>query len=307
MQQPIFNVNRPETLRFHERLRALMDEYPATVTVGEIGVQLAGSRNLAEYTAPGRLHMAYSFDLLGPDPTARHIRGVVEKAARDGATWTSWSFSNHDVTRVLSRFGMPAEAAPTMVQLLACLRGTPTLYQGEELGLTEADVPYEKLRDPYGRRFWPAFRGRDGCRTPMPWQRTAPNAGFSDAEPWLPVPAEHAAAAVDLQEDDPASPLARTRAFLAWRRGERVLYDGDIRFLEGGDEVLAFTRTHDDGAGLLCCFNLTGAAATLTMRGPAPPTAHPAGVSGGRVEGGRIQLAPWGAYIGRLEGGRDHG
>jgi alpha-glucosidase len=307
MQQPIYNVNRPETLAFHERLRALMDEYPATVTVGEIGVQLTGSRSLADYTAPGRLHMAYSFDLLEPDVTARHISEVLQKTERDGATWTAWSFSNHDVMRAPTRFGAPPVAAPTLVQLLACLRGTPTLYQGEELGLAEADVPFEKLKDPYGRRFWPAYRGRDGARTPMPWRHDAKNAGFSAGEPWLPVPPDHAAAAVDVQENDPASPLSRTRAFLAWRRGERVLYDGSIRFLDAGEAILAFTRTDEAGAGLLCAFNLTPAEATLTLRGDAPPTAHAHGVAGGEAEGGRIRFSPWGAYIGRLEGGHHHG
>jgi len=305
MQQPVYNVNRPETLLFHERLRKLMDEYPATVAVGEIGVQLTSSRNLADYTAPGRLHMAYSFDLLGPDVTAPHIRAVLEKTERDGATWTSWSFSNHDVMRAATRFGAPPEATPMLIQLLACLRGTPTLYQGEELGLCEAEVPFERLRDPYGRRFWPSYRGRDGCRTPMPWQANAPNAGFSPAEPWLPVPADHAAAAVDAQEDDPGSPLARTRAFLAWRRGERVLYTGRIAFLDCGDAALAFTRTDGHGAGLLCAFNLTGAETTITLRATAPPTAHAHGVTGGRADGACIRLAPWGAFIGRLEGGND--
>jgi alpha-glucosidase len=307
MQQPIYNVNRPETLHFHERLRALMDEYPATTAIGEIGVQLTGSRNLADYTAPGRLHMAYSFDLLGPDGTPAHIRQVVEKAEHDGATWTSWSFSNHDVPRVASRFGVPAEATPVLIQLLACLRGTPTLYQGEELGLSNVDVPYDKLQDPYGRRFWPSYRGRDGCRTPMPWRQDARNAGFSTAEPWLPIPEDHRAAAVDGQENDPASPLSRIRAFLAWRRGEPVLYTGGIRFLDAGDAIIAFTRTDETGAGLMCVFNLTDGGATVTLRGSAPPSAHAHGVAGGLAEEGRIRLDPWGAFIGRLEGGNANG
>jgi alpha-glucosidase len=307
MQQPIYNVNRPETLAFHERLRAVMHEYPATVAVGEIGVQLEGARSLADYTAPGRLHMAYSFDLLGPEGSARHIRAVVEGAERNGATWTSWSFSNHDVVRVATRFGVPAHATPMLTQLLCCLRGTPTLYQGEELGLCEADIPHERLRDPYGRRFWPAFRGRDGCRTPMPWRRDARHAGFSLAEPWLPVPDDHVAAAVDVQAADPGSPLSRTRAFLHWRRGEAALMDGAIAFLEADEPVLAFTREGAGAHGLLCVFNLSGAGTTFAPRRGVPPSAQAPGVTGGRAEGDRIVLAPYGAFIGRLEEGGTRG
>ncbi|MEM8853792.1 MAG: alpha-glucosidase [Pseudomonadota bacterium] len=302
MQQPIFSVNRPETLAFHERLRAVMDEYPGTVTVGELGARLEGGTELADYTAPKRLHMAYSFDLLGDTFTAGHIRKTVEHAEAAGATWSSWPFSNHDVKRVVSRFGVGTKAAPMLIQLLTCLRGTPTLYQGEELGLPEADVPYEKLRDPYGLAFWPAFKGRDGCRTPIPWEADRPNAGFSEGEPWLPVPDDHAALAVSAQAADPASPLNRTRAFLSWRKDRRPLLEGDIVFHDAPEPVLAFTRLPPAGANdaerLLCLFNLGESPLEVDTRLPDLGDAGADGIDGTNLGGGKVRLEPYGAFIG---------
>src|SRR5690606_1905771 len=146
-----------------------------------------------------------NFNLLGSTFSPAHIRKTLtdfEAAAGEG--WPSWAFSNHDVRRVVSRWGGEGEPgfARMLVALLVALRGTAFLYQGEELGLPEADLPRERLVDPYGIAFWPDFKGRDGCRTPMPWRRDAPHAGFSTAEPWLPVPDAHRALAVDLQAAD---------------------------------------------------------------------------------------------------------
>ncbi|TIP69405.1 MAG: alpha-glucosidase, partial [Mesorhizobium sp.] len=99
-----------------------------------------------------------------------------------------------------------------------CLRGSICLYQGEELGLEEAELAFEDLRDPYGIRFWPGFKGRDGCRTPMVWEKGAENAGFSTGKPWLPIPESHRARAVDVQNGEAKSVLASYRAMLALRR-----------------------------------------------------------------------------------------
>ena len=161
------------------------------------------------------------------DDVERHI----------GLGWASYSMSNHDVTRAVSRFGpsnQTQDLQPLITAILCSLRGTICLYQGEELGLTEADLAFEDLRDPYGINFFPAFKGRDGCRTPMPWRGTAPCAGFSTGKPWLPVPIDHLALAVDRQEGDPNSVLNRTRTYLRWRRAQPALQTGDIAFLEAG-------------------------------------------------------------------------
>lgn len=233
------------------------------MTVGEVGDGARSLKTVAAYTADNdKLNMCYTFDLLGPDFTASHIRGAVDgfqKAVTDG--WVCWAFSNHDVIRHLTRFAENVEEQTRVAKLAICvlasLRGSICLYQGEELALTEADLAFEDLRDPYGIRFWPAFKGRDGCRTPMVWETGKPHAGFTTAEkPWLPVPYVHAMLAADGQERKPDSVLNHYKAMLAFRRSHSCLRDGAMEFLETNQDVLVFTR-HKNGERLLFVFNLT--------------------------------------------------
>ncbi|THV21337.1 alpha-glucosidase family protein [Peteryoungia ipomoeae] len=249
MQSHLYDKTQPENVEFLKRFRALMDEYPDRTTVGEVGDGARSLKTVASYTSGGdKLHMCYTFDLLGPDFTPNHIRHCVQSFHRHVADgWVCWAFSNHDVHRHVSRFAHnaaeQAAVAKIAISVLASLRGSICLYQGEELGLPEADLAFEDLRDPYGIRFWPAFKGRDGCRTPMVWEADAPQAGFSTAKPWLPVPGEHVPLSVDVQEADPQSVLAHYRAVLAFRKAYPALLSGDMDFLETNEDVLAFTRT----------------------------------------------------------------
>ena len=144
--------------------------------------------------------------------------------------------------------------------LLVALRGNIFIYQGEELGLTQADIAFEHLRDPEAIANWPLTLGRDGARTPMPWAHSAPNAGFSPATPWLPLGADHAARAVDVQAGDPASLLEVTKRLLALRRHYPALRHGSIKVIEASDTLLVFERRAGDQR-LLCVFNM-GAAPT---------------------------------------------
>jgi alpha-glucosidase len=238
--------------------------------VGDVGDGARSLKTVAAYTSGGdKLHMCYTFDLLGPDFTPSHIRHCVEsfqKQVRDG--WVCWAFSNHDVTRHVSRFAQTEEervvVAKLAISVLATLRGSICLYQGEELGLPEAELAFEDLRDPYGIRFWPAFKGRDGCRTPMVWESAKKQAGFSTVKPWLPVPAEHQALAVDVQEKDEASVLAHYRATLAFRKQHAALVDGDMEFLATNEDVLAFTRSKGEER-LLFVFNLRRGPQEITL------------------------------------------
>ena len=260
MQNPCFNITRPENLAFVERLRGVMDEFPGTACVGEIGLVTDMYKTLAEYTSgANRLHMAYSFDYMTEECSAAHIRAVSTRLeAGIGNGWPSWAFSNHDVVRAVTRWGYQGEeqrAAPLLAALVTCLRGTACLYQGEELGLPEAEVPFERLQDPYGKRFWPDFKGRDGCRTPMPWVSGKPWGGFSAVEPWLPVPDEHIGLAADSQIGVTTSALERVRRFFTWRRQHPVLWNGDIVFHDVPEPVVAFTRSSAEG-NMLCLFNL---------------------------------------------------
>ena len=273
-QEHRYDKTQKGNLAFLKRLRAVLDEYPGRVAVGEVGDGARSPETVGRYTKGGdRLHLCYTFDLFGPDFTPAYFRAAIgrfEKAARQG--WVCWAFSNHDVMRHVSRWTPPGEnpaaVARLAIALLVALRGSICIYQGEELGLTEAELRFEDLRDPYGIRFWPSFKGRDGCRTPMVWEAGADHGGFTTGTPWLPVPAAHRAAAVDAQATDDASVLATYRATIALRRAHPALRAGSIRFLEASETVLAFLRTDDEvGETILCLFNLSPAPVTWRARG----------------------------------------
>ncbi len=257
-QDHLYDKTQPENLDFLKRFRSVCDEFEAITSVGEVGESQRGPEVQAAYTAGHeRLHMCYDFDLLSNVyPSGTWLADVMTRAAEPGAGWACWAYSNHDVARHASRWNLPRAAQKCYAALLMSLRGTVCLYQGEELGLTEAYVAYEDLQDPYGIRFWPRFRGRDGCRTPMPWSHDKTNGGFSDAKPWLPVAVEHLEQAVDLQDRESASTLSFYRAMVAFRRAHRTLLKGGFEVVEATDDFLAFIRDHD-GERLFCAFNLS--------------------------------------------------
>ncbi len=301
-QYHYYNNTRPENIAFLEDLRALMDQYRDVAAIGEISSE-DSLATTAEYTSGRRLHMGYSFELLTDDFSAAYIRGTVQNLeAQMLEGWPCWAISNHDVSRVITRWGN-GDASPRLANLLSAmvcsLRGSVCVYQGEELGLTEADVPFESLQDPYGITFWPTFKGRDGCRTPMPWNG-AIHAGFSVGEPWLPVPAEHRALAVSLQEAAPDSALNGFRAFMAWRKTQPALRWGSIRFIDTPEPVLAFTRQHGDDT-VLVAFNLSREPVTLPLPGIGASTAIDGhGLAQGSLANEVLTLPGHGALFARL-------
>ncbi|SON57375.1 Oligo-1,6-glucosidase 1 [Hartmannibacter diazotrophicus] len=269
-QDHVYDKNRPENLKFLKRFRALLDEYPGSTAVGEIGEAGKAIELMAAYTSGGdKLHMCYTFDFLGYGYGREFITSTVRRfEAGSAGGWPCWAFSNHDVVRPATRFRDkstdPVRLAKVMGSLLLSLRGSVCLYQGEELGLTEAEIAFEDLQDPYGITFWPEFKGRDGCRTPMVWSESEPNGGFSKARPWLPVPAEHLPMAVSRQSTDPASVMAHFRTFLAFRRQTPILVKGDVQFIEAEQETIAFVRRHE-GREMLCLFNLAESPADFIL------------------------------------------
>jgi len=289
-----FDKTQPQNLEFLGELRALLDRYPGTAALGEVSSE-DSLATIAEYTSGQRLHMAYSFELLSDDATAAHLRATVEtleKQLSDG--WACWAFSNHDVHRVVTRWGGPQpqpQMASQLLALLCSLRGSVCIYQGEELGLPEAELPYDALRDPYGIAFWPNFKGRDGCRTPMPWDDSA-HGGFSSAVPWLPLANEHRDLCVGRQESRSDSTLNRFREFLRWRREHPVLVDGAIRFLDAPEPVVAFVR--GEGAGrMLAAFNLSPRRVDLELAELSQyRRIDAAGVPEGELRGTRLLLPP---------------
>ncbi|MBI2381277.1 MAG: alpha-glucosidase [Gammaproteobacteria bacterium] len=297
-----YNNTQPGNLEFLQELRALLDEFPDVAALGEISSE-DSLATTAEYTAAGRLHMGYSFELLTADFSAGHIRRTVtELEAQLSEGWPCWAISNHDVVRVASRWGganPPPTLAPMLSALVSSLRGSVCVYQGEELGLTEAELPFEALQDPYGIAFWPSFKGRDGCRTPMPWD-PSPDAGFTSGKPWLPVSEDHRALAVSVQEAQADSCLQHFRRFLAWRRGQPALRWGAVQMLDTPEPVLAFLREHE-GQSLLCAFNLGAEAVdlSLALAGEAQ-VLEGHGLAGGAFSGGRLRLPGHGVLFARL-------
>jgi len=258
-QRHHYNRSQPETLQFLKTLRELVNQYPGCMTVAEIASSSHIRRSI-EYTEGNeRLHTAYSFIFLECESlTPEMVRRALEAWDSKDA-WPSWSFSNHDVKRAVSRWGghdPDPGFAKIIFALLCALRGTVFIYQGEELGLPQADIPFEKLRDPEAIRFWPENLGRDGSRSPMPWKSRRINAGFSRGEPWLPVDPRHAAMAVDQQELPSDSMLNFARAFLGLRKEHTALIQGEIVFHDCVDQVILFERV-DSHQRLLCAFNLS--------------------------------------------------
>jgi alpha-glucosidase len=323
MQRHEHNANQPETLRFLERLRALLESYPGRIAVGEIGGADSLPR-MIEYTrGASRLHTAYSFALLGDRRDPAYIATCLvpwEEESTGGAhAWPSWALSNHDAPRVASRWGaggggsfafggtetlntVTAPAGPGAtpqlhLALLAALRGTIFLYQGEELGLPQSEIAFEDLQDPFGKAHWPLSKGRDGCRTPMPSEAAATHAGFTRGTPWLPLDAAHRVLAVDRQERDSSSTLAFTRTLLALRRQHAALRLGSFDVEQADDSLLIARRRHQDDL-LWLAFNVSATARQM----PTPTGSREVilALQLARVQGAHVDLPPHSAIFLRL-------
>ena len=289
----VYSKNRPENLPFLRKLRAVMDQYNAAA-VGEVGDAQWGLEIMGQYTAGDDLmQMCYAFEFLSIDlPTASRFTEVLQKVddvASDG--WACWAFSNHDVPRHVSRWNLSDAATRAMATLIFCLRGSVCIYQGEELGLPQADVAFEDLQDPYGITFWPEYKGRDGCRTPMVWESSNQNAGFSEAKPWLPVSDTHLPNNVAAQMGDPEAMLHHYKAVIAMRRAHPALVIGSHSGLNNTGDVFHFQRSHD-GVDIFCAFNLSDNPAVVEL-----PVGRwdqiGAELGSAAISGASVTLEPW--------------
>ncbi|WP_151717597.1 alpha-amylase family glycosyl hydrolase [Gemmobacter serpentinus] len=292
-QMHLFDKSRPENLEFLKKFRAVLVPYGAAA-VGEVGDSERGLQIMAQYTSGGdKVQMCYPFELLQPARvTAQDIEATFAQLAAEAPdAWPCWSYSNHDTVRHITRWNLSDAAAKTYTVLLACLRGSICLYQGEELGLPEAEVAFEDLQDPYGIEFWPEFKGRDGARTPMIWEGGNGLGGFtSGTKSWLPVTAPHLARSVRAQAGDPASMLEHYRAVLAFRRAHPVLATGTQRDLRTSGSALQFLREGDEG--LFCAFNLGDEDHAISL----PEGSWQAigtGLGGQQVTQHSVTLGPW--------------
>jgi alpha-glucosidase len=244
-QRPVYNCNRPEVHEIIRGWRRLADSYeePRTL-IGETPVKID---RLAAFYGDGtdQLHLAFNFPFLTAPFEASALRQVVEdtEAALPLGSWPAWTGSNHDMSRLGSRWAEGEERKIRVALLmLLCLRGTPVLYQGDEIGLGDVPVDREHLRDPLGVRYWPAYKGRDAMRTPMQWS-DGPNGGFTMAgvRPWLPL-GELEGCNVEAQRRDPDSILALTRDLIYLRRGLSDLQRGRYETVSAKDGLWAWRR-----------------------------------------------------------------
>ena len=295
-QRHLYDKSRPETLDFVERLRALTDQYPDRMMVGEVVDDDALARQKDYTEGEHRLHTAYSFHLIDGRHGEPALFAEALDAWRGASGWPSWSIGNHDVPRYPTRLGGPQAGLDQTKALLAalfCLRGTLFLYQGDELGLPQGRVRFEDLQDPFARAAFTGDAGRDGARTPFPWDGQAPMAGFTTADSaWLPMDPAHADRAVQGQEGDPASLLAFSRAMIALRRSEPALRLGEAEIMGAPEGVLAVRRRRGDDE-ILCVINLGATPVTFSAPGLSTGKVLDIGLKG-HVEGEALRLPPHG-------------
>ncbi len=249
--------NHPNVHAIHRGIRTVIDDYPGAVTIGEVWV--FDNARWAEYLRSDELHLGFNFRLVRADFDVNSIRDAIENtltaAAIENATPT-WTLENHDVDREVTRCGggpVGLDRARAMALVMLALPGAVFLYNGQELGLPNVDLPDEVLQDPTWERSGRTERGRDGCRVPMPWGGDTPPFGFSTStDTWLPMPAEWAALTVERQLNDTDSTLSFFRQALALRHSTREFGGTELEWLTGPDDALIF-RLRD--GGLVCALN----------------------------------------------------
>lgn len=289
-QQHLYNQSHPDIVKFLERVRAVTDEYDGRFTLAEVGGDHALGEMRAFTQGDARLNSAYGFDFLYAGKLTPELVARVAKNWPESAGWPTWAFENHDAPRAISRWVGEEHRdrfARLKMLLLASMRGSIILYQGEELGLPQVDVPFERLQDPEAIANWPQTLSRDGARTPMPWASDAPQLGFSNGEPWLPVGGEHEVLAIDRQDADKQSPLHFTRDCLKLRQDHEVLRTGSIDVVRADEQLLIFERS-GNRQRLRCAFNLSDRPANHEVTGSVL-------VQTGGLDGG--VLGPYSAVI----------
>jgi alpha-glucosidase len=238
----LHSADQPEVMEVIAEMRAVLEEYDARVLIGEIYLPL--ERLVAYYGVDlSGAHLPFNFQLIQTPWTAQAVAGLVAEyeAALPPGGWPNWVLGNHDQPRIAARVG-DAQARVAAVLLLT-LRGTPTLYYGDEIGLGRVPIPPERVRDPWEHN--EPGRGPDPARTPMQWQ-PGPQAGFSTVEPWLPLDPQAETRNVECLRDDPASILTLHRRLIALRREHPALSVGAYRAVSVAGDVLVYERLHGD-------------------------------------------------------------
>jgi alpha-glucosidase len=264
-QLHVYNQDQDEVHAVIRQIRQVLDEYESPCGIGELWGPL--DRWVRYYGTHGdELHLPFNFRLMFLPWQARPMRRSVDEleAALPHFAWPNYVLGNHDFGRLATRFGGQAQARVAAMMLLT-LRGTPTLYYGDELGMANGVLPPEKVQDPQGVNLG-VERTRDVCRTPMQWD-ASPNAGFCPAgvEPWLPVSSDYEMRNVAAQSTDPTSVLTLYRRLLALRRASPALCGGSYRSLDGvPDDCFVYLR-EAGGERKLIALNFAGMEQTVSL------------------------------------------
>jgi alpha-glucosidase len=259
---PLYTADRPEVHAIVADMRAVLDQFDHRVLIGEIYLPI--DRLVTYYGRNGiGAQLPFNFHLLQlQDWSAPALADLITRydAALPPGAWPNWVLGNHDRPRVATRLGEPQARIAAM--LLLTLRGTPTLYMGDELGMVDTPIPQDAIRDPAERRQPGQGQGRDPVRTPFPWDDT-PGRGFTTGTPWLPFGADRPLSA---QRDDPASMLSLHRRLIALRREHEALAIGAISDVAAHGAILRYTRTSGD-ARFEIVLNTSGETAELDTTG----------------------------------------
>ena len=275
-QHHIHDMDQPEMLPFLVELRKLLDSYPDRYAVGE--TYIATPEKTVSYCGADRLHAAFSFDFTSytsevavalrifpwnPRWVAKQI--MAREKVFNSKCFPTTVMSNHDLPRAVSRYihGEDDRMAKVITTLLLTLRGTPYMYQGEEIGMRDIPLKYREIVDPPGRKYWPLYPGRDGCRSPMQWDATH-QAGFTSGKPWIKVHNNYRLRNVAAQDKDPESLLNFTRRLMELRKNHAPLCNGDYIPVESSRHVLAYIRQTAEEAVLVIC-NFSRKQQSLTL------------------------------------------
>jgi alpha-glucosidase len=261
------HINHPRTHSIWKEFREVLNRYPERMAVGEVE-----ATDAEKYygTKHDELQLVFNFDLLHQKWTARGFAQVIHdwetKLARED--WPCWTLNNHDNPRSITRYASSrvtdarAKVAATM---LLTLRGTPFLYYGEELGMRDGKIPRNEILDPPGKKYWPIYKGRDGCRTPMVWNDST-NAGFSTGKPWLRVNPDFKTINVEAERSDPNSMLNYYQRLIELRRSSPALRSGLYRSISNSIDLWAYER-EAYGQRLLIALNFFSQPARLKIVG----------------------------------------
>jgi alpha-glucosidase len=259
-----YTTDLPEVQDVAREMRTLLDAHGERVLIGE--AWLPFDRLMAYYgSGLDRFHLPFNFHLIGTRWEAAALSAVISEyeASLPPGAWPNWVLGNHDRSRIASRVG--AAQARVAAVLLCTLRGTPTLYYGDELTMTDVPIPPEAVQDPYEKNVPGLGLGRDPARTPMQWSAHA-HAGFSSAPPWLPIAADFKRNNVEQQRQEPGSMLSLYRALLALRRSRPALAIGNYQALDAGPRVLGYVRSHGAQRDAVL-LNLGGEAEMVALSG----------------------------------------